>query len=339
MKNSQERNLFQLNNMKKIGLIFGGISNEHDVSVMSAKNVIENFDDNKYELVLIFWSKDNKFYHLNTIDDIKSLRIKDYLSIENFNDTFEITLLMTHGKYGEDGALQGLLETQKIKYCGCHVLSSALCMDKTVFKEYIKKHDFKQVLFLTIPNKNFTEQKIQVIEKEFNLPIFVKPANSGSSVGITKVKDFAELKPAIKEAFKHDNKVIVEEGLDSPKEIEIAVLGNEELMVSQPGELIPYNDFYDYSDKYQLNKTEIKVPAKLSIEQSKEIKKIAEKVYKLCDCKGFARIDFFIKDDKIYINEINTLPGFTKNSMYPLLIMNEGMSYKELINKIIELAL
>ncbi len=307
------------------------------MSVVSAKNVIDNFDYDKYELVLIFWTKENKFFQIDSIDQINDLKSEQIIKIEQFKDIFNIALLMTHGRFGEDGALQGVLETQKIKYCGCEVLSSALCMDKGVFKEWLDKNKLNQVGFEVLQKDNYSE-KVKRIEKKFTLPIFVKPANSGSSVGITKINDFEKLESAIKKAFEHDDKVIIEEGLESPREIEVAVLGNNELIISTPGELIPFNDFYDYDDKYELNKTELKIPADLSKETIFEIKKFAEKVYKLCNCRGFARIDFFIKDDNLYVNEINTLPGFTKNSMYPLLIMNEGLSYKDLINKIIELA-
>jgi D-alanine-D-alanine ligase len=244
---------------------------------------------------------------------------------------------MTHGKYGEDGVLQAILESQKIKYCGCRVLSSALCMDKAIFKQFAGGQKFQQVKFKIIANK-LAPNEIKVIKKMFKLPVFVKPANSGSSVGITKVKDFAKLKLAIKEAFQHDSKVIIEQGIEKPREIEVAILGNEKLIISEPGEVLPFKEFYDYDDKYILNKTKLIIPARLNKQMISGIKEIAGKIYKLCDCSGFARIDFLIKYNKVYLNEINTLPGFTQNSMYPLLMMNMGISYKELINKIIELS-
>ncbi|MCX6745954.1 MAG: D-alanine--D-alanine ligase [Candidatus Parcubacteria bacterium] len=320
--------------MLKIGLIFGGLSNEHEVSINSAKNIVKNFDYNKYKLVLIYWKRDGRFY---VIEDINNLKNKQLIAIEAFKQKFDISLLMTHGKYGEDGVLQAILESQKIKYCGCKVLSSALCMDKAIFKQFAGGQKFPQVKFEIIADK-FAPNEINAIKKMFKLPVFVKPANSGSSVGITKVKDFAKLKLAIKEAFKHDSKVIIEQGIEKLHEIEVAILGNEKLIISEPGEVLPFKEFYDYDDKYILNKTKLIIPAKLNRQMIFKIKEIAGKIYKLCDCSGFARIDFLIKNNKVYLNEINTLPGFTQNSMYPLLMMNSGISYKELINKIIELS-
>ncbi|OGY40633.1 MAG: hypothetical protein A2Y82_05325 [Candidatus Buchananbacteria bacterium RBG_13_36_9] len=322
--------------MKKIGLIFGGISNEYEVSVISAGNVIKNFDYKKYKLVLLFWAKNGNFYLVKDI--VQRNAIKKEVKIEEFKKYFDIALPMTHGKYGEDGVLQAILESQKIKYCGCKVLSSALCMDKAVFKTFLAGQKIKQVKFKIIYNKILSQGELRKIKENFKLPIFVKPANSGSSVGITKVKDFKQLNSALRGAFKHDSKVIIEQGIEKPREIEVAILGNDKLIISEPGEVIPYNDFYDYDDKYKLNKTKLIIPAKLLQKQVNEIKAMAQKAYSLCDCRGFSRLDFLLKNDSVYLSEINTLPGFTKNSMYPLLMINKALNYKGLINKIIELA-
>ncbi|MCX6743557.1 MAG: D-alanine--D-alanine ligase, partial [Candidatus Parcubacteria bacterium] len=280
--------------MIKIGLVFGGISNEHEVSIISAKNIVKNFDYNKYKLVLVYWQKDGKFCIIKDINDLKNKRL---IAIESFKKWFDLALLMTHGKYGEDGVLQAILESQKIKYCGCKVLSSALCMDKAIFKQFAGGQKFQQVKFKIITSK-LIKNEIEAIKKMFKLPVFVKPANSGSSVGITKVKNFAKLQLAIKEAFKHDSKVIIEQGIEKPCEIEVAILGNEKLIISEPGEVLPFKEFYDYDDKYILNKTKLMIPAKLDRGTISKIKEIARKIYKLCDCSGFARIDLLIKNNK-----------------------------------------
>ncbi len=325
--------------MKTIGLIFGGPSNEHEVSINSAKNIVKNFSYQKYKLALIYWDNKGDFYSLK---DINKLAVRKIINLEDFKNIFDIALLMTHGKYGEDGVLQSLLESQKIKYCGCRVLSSSLCMDKALFKQYLSGQNINQTRFMVLDynreSKKAIDKKIAEIKADFKSPIYVKPANSGSSVGITKVVNSRLIGKAIKEALKHDNKVVIEEGLNNLKEIEVAILGNKNLLISSPGELRLAKDFYDYEDKYRLGEAKAVVPAAVTEKQEKEIIALTEKVYRLCDCSGFARIDFFIARNKIYLNEINTLPGFTDISMYPMLMMNKGLSYRELINKIIELA-
>jgi len=328
--------------MKKIGLLFGGMSNEAEISVVSAKNVVENFNYKKYRLVLIYWDKNGNFYKLENINQIKNIKNSQKININDFKKYFDIALLMTHGKWGEDGCLQAILEMEKIKYCGCRVLSSAVCMDKGLFKNLIKGEKINQVKFKEINYNTLTNNEINKIiisiKKEMKLPLFIKPANSGSSVGITKVDNYNKINFAIKEALKHDGKIIIEEGLLNPREIEVAVMGNKNLNISLPGELKPAKEFYDYEDKYKLNKTEFYIPAKLKKAELDTIKNLATKAYKICNCSGFARVDFFISKGKIYLNEINTLPGFTKISMFPVLMMKQGMSYRELLNKIIELA-
>lgn len=338
------------NGLKKVALFFGGISNEASVSIMSASNIIDNFDNKKYKLILIYWHKDGKFYLLQNIDDLsaplrdkkKKNYLKNQVYIDNFKKYFDIAFLITHGKYGEDGVLQSILESQKIKYTGCKVLSSALCMDKSLFKDYLKNNRINQVKYINIDYNKNSEIEIKnlknKIKKEFKLPIYIKPSNSGSSVGISRVDNFNKFDLAISLALKHDNKIIIEEGVTNYQEIEIAVMGNKDLIVSAPGELKLLKDFYDYEDKYKLGKTEIVIPAKLDRKSTNQVKGLAEKVYKLCDCSGFVRIDFFVKNKKIYVNEINTLPGFTNISMFPRLIMNSGFTYRQMLNKIIELA-
>jgi len=327
--------------MKTVALFFGGLGNEAEVSIMSARNVVKHFDYQKHNLVLVYWNKQDKlFYDLKDIDQIRAKKNK-ILPIEQFSKRFDVAFLVTHGRYGEDGVLQAILDSQAVKYCGCGVLSSALCMDKAMFKDLMASQKIKQVRYATI---NFLldgpvdiENKINYIKK-FRLPIFVKPANSGSSVGITKVKDIKQLESSIKLAKKHDNKIIIEEGLTNPRVIEVGVMGNSKLLVSRPGELRPAKEFYDYEDKYQLGQAETIVPANLGSKKEAAVRQLAERAYRAAGCQGFARVDLFIDQNKIYLNEINTLPGFTDISMFPMVMMNQKMSYRELINKIISLA-
>ena len=327
---------------KTVGLFFGGLSNESEISIISAKNIIKNFDYKKCNLVLVYWHKNNYFYLLKNAEEIKKISEKNKINPNDFSKIFDVAFLITHGKYGEDGALQGLLEMQGMPYCGCRVLGSSLCMDKTVFKTFLAGHKINQVKFDFIDIRGKKQSDIEKwtkkIKNNFKLPVYIKPSNSGSSVGISKITDFKNLKKAVKEAARHDSKILVEQGLENPREIEVAVLGNEKLIVSNPGELASAGAFYDFDEKYKNNRTEVQIPAKLDIKTRQEIKKLAEKIYLLCDCKGFARVDFFIKNNKVYMNEINTLPGFTDISMFPMLMKNAGISYKNLINKIIELA-
>jgi len=328
--------------MKTIALFFGGLSNEAEVSIMSAKNVVKNFDFKRYKLVLIYWSKkDCRFYQVKNINQLKTAP-KNRVAIEDFRHLFDIALPMTHGRYGEDGVLQAIFESQKIKYCGCRVLGSAVCMDKAIFKDLLAAAKINQVKYVVLDFNSTSALEIadqkKKIQKTLKLPLYIKPANSGSSVGITKITKYSDLDRALKEALKHDQKIVIEEGLVNPKEIETAVLGNQKIIVSRPGELRLAKDFYNYDDKYKLGEAQAVVPAKITLASTKKIKQLATQAYRLTNCQGFARVDFFIAKNKIYLNEINSLPGFTNISMYPMLMMDQGMSYQELLNRIIELA-
>ncbi|HTW96817.1 MAG TPA: D-alanine--D-alanine ligase family protein [Candidatus Methylomirabilis sp.] len=326
--------------MKRVALFFGGLGNEAEVSITSAVNIFKNFDHRRYKLICVYWHKDGFFYNVKSP---KNLRVsaKNKLLIEDFRRHFDVALLMTHGRFGEDGIIQGILEAQKIKYCGCRVLASALCMDKAVCKELFAGAKIRQTKFLSfdsaINEKKDLAKFISAVKKKLHCPVYVKPSNSGSSVGITKVDKFGRLKKAINLAFAHDQKILIEEGLVGPREIEVAVLGNKKLIISRPGEIKLAKDFYDYDDKYKLGQAQAIIPASLPRVQIAQIRALAEKAYRLCGCSGFARIDFFLYRGKIYLNEINTLPGFTDISMFPLLMMDQGMSYRQLINKIIGL--
>ena len=349
--------------MLKIGVVFGGISIEHDVSVVSGTSVIENLDKAKYEIYPIYISKDGRWYeYKKEITEIKTLEIEEVPEpIEEINDVIgylkklEVIFPVLHGLGGEDGSIQGLLELIKVPYVGCKLLASSVGMDKVYSKiifekaglnlakyEYIRK-DKKGYIYI---DENFNEKNCNleeicdIVNNNLKYPIFVKPSNLGSSVGITKVKTKQELLSAIEYAVKYDNKVIIEQGIDA-KEIECAVLGNEGVIASCVGEIVPMEEFYSYDAKYKSEESKILIPADIDENLQNEIRKQAIKAYKAIDGKGLSRVDFLLEKEtnKIYINEINTLPGFTKISMYPKLFEHEGIKYKELLDKLIELAM
>ena len=322
-----------------IWLIFGWISNESKVSIESAKNIIKNFDYKKYNLVQVYRSKDNNFYIIKNIDNLNDRKV---ILTKDFKSTFDIALLITHWKYWEDWVLQSLLELEKIEYTWCRVLSSSVCMNKAVFKNILKWQNINQVDYEILDFTANTEKEINNIKlnlkTKFKLPVYIKPANSGSSIGITKLTDRDNLDKAILEAKQHDDIILIEKWLENFRELEVWVIWNSDLKISDPWELVKDYDFYSFDQKYIVNNMHIETPAKISNNQLSEIKKIAKQAYKLYDCKWFARIDFFLHNDKIYLNEINTIPGFTEISAFPVLMKSTGMNCTDIINEIIKLA-
>lgn len=321
--------------MKKVLVVFGGKSEEHNVSIKSAKSIMLNIDKSLFDVKLVGISKDNIWYEY--IDDINTLgdnwlnhKLVEITNIINYLQNFDVVLPITHGRNGEDGKLQGFLDLFNIKYVGCKTLASSVGMDK----------DFSKILFSHLGIKNVPyfcitkNDDIKKIENSITYPVIVKPANGGSSIGINKVENKKDLKKAIKDALKYDKKVLIEKFITA-RELEVAVLQDKnKLIVSEIGEIIPCNKFYDYKAKYeQDSKTLICTDLDETIKN--QIKEYAKKIFEGLDAKNFARIDFFLEQDKIYINEINTIPGFTEISMYPKLIMNEGISYKDLITILI----
>lgn len=344
--------------MKNIGVVFGGISTEHDVSVISGLFVSENIDKEKYKVTNIYIDKDgnwyeykNKNYEISFEEKLNNL--EKITNIIEYLKEFDCIFPVLHGLYGEDGTIQGLLEIIKVPYVGCKVLASSLAMDKVYTKIIFEKAGLPQVKYQYIrKNKNkyiyvdkeFNEKEYTLeeiserVSKELNYPLFVKPSNYGSSVGITKVKNEKELINSIKLAGEYDIKILIEEGIDA-RELECAVLGNEEVIASCVGEVISADEFYDYNSKYKNNKSITIEHADIKEEIANEIKKLAKKAFKSIDGKGLSRVDFFLdKDSNIYINEINTLPGFTGISMYPKLFKASGIEIKELITNLIELS-
>lgn len=331
--------------MIKLGVIYGGTSTEHDVSEMSAKSVIENLDKEKYEIHEIYINKYGKWYE-----------IKDGEQEEIYNllwtlKELDVIFPVLHGLGGEDGTIQGMLEMLQVPYVGCGVLASSIGMDKAYMKAIFEKAKIPQAPYVYIKKKenryiiikeNFDEEefKLEKVEEKLKFPMFIKPANSGSSVGVKKANNKDELKIAIENASQYDNKILIEKAVNA-KEIECAILDGKEIKVSTVGEILSAEDFYSFDAKYNIPESKTIIPADIKQEQIKQIQEFALKAFKAIDGKGLARIDFFVEKetDKIYINEINTMPGFTNISMYPKLFEAVGIKYSELLDKLIENAL
>ena len=329
----------------KLGVIYGGMSSENEVSKVSASYVLNNLDKDKYDIYPIYIDKEGTWFY-------EDKEIDNYI---NFLKDMDVLFPVLHGLYGEDGTIQGLFELIKKPYVGCKVLASSVGMDKiyakTIFKAaginiapyvYVKQLKDKFILV----NKHFDEEILSIediipkIEEEINYPIFIKPSNQGSSVGVTKAHNKEELKNGLIDAFNYDRKVLLEEGIVG-REVECGVLGNEEVIASSVGEVIVKSDeFYSYDAKYKDETTITEIPASISKELSDQIRELAIRAYKSIDGKGLSRVDFFIEEgtNKIIINEVNTLPGFTSISMSPKLFDNAGIGYSELLDKLIELA-
>ncbi len=338
--------------MIKLGVLYGGKSTERKVSKKSAKSVLYNLNKEKYEIYPIFIEEDGRWF------EEKSEEKKEIENIIKYLKKLDIVFPVLHGLYGEDGTIQGLLEIAGVKYVGCRVLASSVGMDKAytkiIFEKakinqakylYVKKYKNKDYIFIdnNMDEKNINiNELIALIEKELKYPIFVKPSNSGSSVGVNKCENSGELKHNIEEAAKFDNKILIEQGIIG-KEVECAVLGNDErkIEVTNPGEIVPAGEYYSFNSKYNDQKSETLMEARISENQKEEIKKLAKKAFLAIDGNGLSRVDFFVENNtgKIYINEINTMPGFTEISMYPKLFEKYGYKYSELLDKIIEINL
>lgn len=344
-------------NKIKLGVIFGGMSTENEVSCISGASVIKHLNKEKYNVFPIYIDKIGNWYKVKLEDVEKSEELENKEHIENITEylkQMDVIFPVLHGLYGEDGTIQGLFELLKIPYVGCGVLASSVGMDKVYTKLIFEKANINQAKYIYIRKYN---EKYIYIDEEFNekilelediakitndklrFPVFVKPSNSGSSVGINKAHNIEELKNAIVEAGKYDNKILIEEGIVG-KEVECAVLGNEDVISSCVGEIKSADEFYSYDAKYNNENSKTLIPADISEENSKEIQKLAIKAFKAISGRGLSRVDFFIEDktEKIYINEINTLPGFTSISMYPKLFEAVGISYEKLLDNLIELA-
>jgi D-alanine-D-alanine ligase len=332
----------------RVALIYGGKSGEHEVSLLTAQSVIEAIDRGKYDVYLIYISQDGRWKKqplpVSGPMSIEALRLPDEEASVAFPDfsPYDVVFPLLHGPNGEDGTVQGLLELANLPYVGCGVLSSAVSMDKIIAKTILNRHGIPQVPYVSALRPDWEENPQEVmatIEESLAYPCFVKPANLGSSVGISKASDRPALQSALSLAFRFDRKVIIEAFVDA-REIEVAVLGNNQPEASIPGEIITSNEFYDYQAKYQDGATRLIIPADLDEQTTRQIRQIAVQVFKAVDGSGLARVDFFLekKTNRIIVSEINTMPGFTKFSMYPLLWQASGLTYPELIDRLIDLA-
>jgi D-alanine-D-alanine ligase len=351
-----------MNNKLRVGVIFGGRSGEHEVSLVSATSIINALDRNKYEVVPIGITHEGRW--ISSGESLKLLKSRSGLeqeperflapepnrqSLVSLNGEaseakLDVIFPVVHGTYGEDGTLQGLLELANIPYVGAGGLASAVGMDKIIQKQLHKQAGLPVVNFEWFLASECSENAKAIaasVEKKFTYPVFVKPANTGSSVGISKSHNRKELFDALALAAQFDRKVIVEAGVRNAREIELSVLGNDTPIASVPGEIVPSNEFYDYDAKYVDGKSVAVVPAKLPKSVVKNLQALAVKAFTTLDCAGMARVDFFVvkKTNRIFLNEINTIPGFTSISMYPKLWQASGVSYSELLDRLIQLAL
>ncbi|OIP74878.1 MAG: D-alanine--D-alanine ligase [Candidatus Infernicultor aquiphilus] len=351
----------------KVGIIFGGRSGEHEVSFCSASSIIKAINRDKYIVIPIGITKEGRWISpyesalalesgkiegKSTVILVNNPSGKSLISIDNHQEfkketwegKLDVIFPVLHGPYGEDGTIQGLLELADIPYVGAGVASSAVSMDKELMKTIFRQKSLPVLKWLTIKRKDWQKDKeeiLSLIQNTFEFPLFVKPTNLGSSVGITKVHRKEELEKALDLASSYDRKILIEEGLEGAREIECSVLGNDEPQTSVVGEVKPAGEFYDYDSKYIDQATQLIIPADLPEEVSEKVRKIALCAFQAIDAAGMARVDFFVtkKENKIYLNEINTIPGFTSVSMYPRLWEASGVSYSKLIDRLIQLAL
>jgi D-alanine-D-alanine ligase len=349
----------------RVGIVFGGRSSEHSVSIASAKGVMAAVDRDKYEVVPIGITQEGRW--VVTDNPMKVLSSGDtgdcplagllaapsshaLIVLEEHGQAvtavrlgeIDVMLPVLHGPYGEDGTLQGLLELAGIPYVGAGVAASAVGMDKALFKDVARAHGLPVAPYMVAKRKAWEqepEQLVALLEQEIGYPAFVKPANMGSSVGITKAHNRAELATALDEAARYDRKLLIEAAIDA-REIEVSVLGNDDPIASVPGEIVPSSEFYDFAAKYVDGTSGLLIPAPIPEQTSMEVRRMAVQAFLATDCAGMARVDFLLDrhTGQLYISEINTIPGFTPISMYPKLWEASGISYAELIDRLIQLA-
>lgn len=340
-----------------IGILFGGKSTEHEISLLSARSIVEAIDRTKYDVSLIgidqkgqwYLNENNNKISIDSIDgrslalfpgnQANSLKLVAHNS-QPLPRKIDVIFPVLHGTYGEDGAIQGLLKLVNLPFVGAGVLGSAVGMDKDVMKRLLRDAGIQIPKFLVFHRQERSNLNFEEIKNHLGFPFFVKPANTGSSVGINKVSHHSHFDAAINEAFKYDHKILIEEFI-SGREIECAVLGNNNPIASILGEIIPHHEFYSYEAKYlDENGATLQIPAEVENGLATKIQQLAIDAFKILCCQGMARVDFFLrKDGEIFVNEINTIPGFTSISMYPRLWAASGVGYSELIDRLINLAI
>lgn len=355
----------------RLGLVFGGRSLEHEISILSARSILAALNPDRYEILLLAVDREGQWRLLSgtgipeeaplngpgvilpghasrthhkeliSLGMLESETGSPALSAEAL--ALDVIFPIVHGAGGEDGALQGLLELSEIAYVGSGILSSAVQMDKDVAKKLLSLAGLPVLPWLSFQHHELEGQALEVacdrIQEELGYPLFVKPANSGSSVGINRALDRTQLMDALREALQFDDKLIIEKGIEA-REIEVAVLGNEEPEASVPGEIVPGHEFYDYEAKYEDDSTQLLVPAPLTENEAGQIREMAVTAFRAVEAEGMARVDFLMERSTgaLYINELNSLPGFTSGSMYPRLWKATGLPYPELLDRLVDLA-
>jgi D-alanine-D-alanine ligase len=351
----------------RLGILFGGRSGEHEVSLTSAASLLQAVDPDKYEVIPIGITREGRWMAGSAADKLLpevlehgkpvtasadpnrpmlvpvDSALPERSAIQRATEEVDVVFPLLHGTFGEDGTVQGLLELAGIPYVGAGVLASSAGMDKDIMKRLFRDAGLpvvKWVMLLRSSWEHNPEGARRLVEKKLQYPIFVKPANLGSSVGISKVHNSTEFAFALNLASAYDRKVVIEEGIDA-REVECSVLGNDYPRASVPGEVVPVNEFYDYEAKYLKQGSELTIPAQLSSSQTKLVQSLAIRAFQAIDCCGMARVDFLLdrNTDQLLVNEINTIPGFTPISMYPKLWEASGVSYRQLIDQLVELAL
>jgi len=346
---------------KKICIIFGGVSVEHEISIISANSILNNIDRKSFDIQGLYLNKNGDFQicdikEKNSKIFFKPIKSKVFFSLNKKNNVvieinkkrnamkIDIFFPIIHGTGGEDGSIQGFLKTLDVPFVGCDVLSSAMTMDKIITKTILRSHGVRTANFIEIKK----EDKENIVKKikDIGFPCFVKAANLGSSIGVFKVKEKSQIKRTINKCFQFSNKIFVEEGINDCIEVEVSILGNDKIHISTPGDVLPSSEFYDYNAKYIDGKSELNVPSKIIKKNKKllnEIKHFSEIAYQALGCKGMARIDFLYgkkkkdKTRKVYFSEINSIPGFTEISMFPKLLNYDKIKYQKIITRLIDL--
>ncbi len=345
----------------KVAVIYGGASPEHEVSIVSARSIVKHLNKSTYEVLPIYITSTGQWQVgestlLESNENIQQLH--DHSAQVTATEDSQSTALLVpatikdshvvfpvlHGRLGEDGTLQGMLEMLGIPYVGSRVLASAMCMDKDIQKQLAQANHIPITPYLCLKQHEYLQDpdyRIELMESKLKYPLFTKPANAGSSIGVSKARNRKQLEQGITVALEHDSKAIIEQAVPNAREIECSVLGNNDPQASVVGEIIPRNEFYDYEAKYIAATSELIIPADLPAEVTEKIRAMAIKAFQMMQCSGLARVDFLVEKDsnKIYLNELNTMPGFTPISMYPKLWEATGMPYDDLLDRLITLAL
>ena len=351
---------------KRVLILYGGRSSEHQVSCLSARSVLSVIDRDRYDVIPVGITREGRWVLTDGViepepgealphvaDDGPTVSLirgrKGPLLIRFDGGTHEelgpidVAFPVLHGPYGEDGTVQGFLATVGVPYVGADVTSSSVGIDKRAMKNAFKARGLPQIPYLAVRRERWEDERVAVLddlESALSYPMFTKPARQGSSIGITKAHDRAELERGLDEAFTYDRYTIVEEGVRSPRELEVGALGNQDVEITAPGEIVPSHEFYDFEAKY-LDASELRIPAEVDEDVAGRIQEIAHQAYLAIGCRGMARIDFFLSAEtgELTINEINTIPGFTPASMFPQLWQAEGLSYPALVDRLLDLAL